>query len=60
MEKQSSNASRAGGAIIAFAIIAGAITGNHYGQPSLGMIVGTGIGVAISIALYLYDRSRSS
>lgn len=58
MDQNSSNASRAGGAILAFTIIAGAITGNHYGQPSLGTLIGTGIGVAITVALYLYDRRK--
>jgi len=58
MEQQSGKASRAGGAIIAFTIVAGAITGNHYGQPSIGTLIGTAIGVTITIALYLYDRSK--
>jgi len=58
MTQQNSQASRAGGAIIAFTIIAGAIAGNHYGQPSLGMLIGTGIGTAIAIGLYFYDRTR--
>lgn len=58
MEQQSGNASRAGGAIIAFSILAGAITGNHFGQPSIGMVTGTGIGVVIALVLYLYDRRR--
>lgn len=56
MEQQSRKASRAGGAIIAFTIVAGAIVGNHYGEPSIGTLIGTAIGVAVSIALYLYDR----
>lgn len=59
MEQNSGKASRAGGAILAFTIIAGAVVGNHYGQPSMGMLIGTGIGVAIAVALYLMDRARS-
>ncbi|WP_347270172.1 hypothetical protein [Rhizorhabdus histidinilytica] len=58
MEQNSGKASRAGGAIIAFTIMAGAIVGNHYGQPSMGMLIGTGAGVAIATILYLIDRSR--
>lgn len=58
MEQQSGKASRAGGTIIAFSIMAGAIIGNRMGQPSIGMVTGTGIGVAIALALYLYDRRR--
>ena len=58
MEQNSGKASRAGGAIIAFSILAGAIIGNRMGQSSIGMVAGTGIGVAITLALYLYDRRR--
>jgi len=58
MEQQSGNASRAGGAIIAFSILAGAIIGNHFGQPSIGMVSGTAIGAAIALALYFHDRRR--
>lgn len=58
MQENSSRASRAGGVIIAFSIIAGAILGNRMGQPSIGMLAGTGIGIAISLLLFLYDRRR--
>ncbi|KKC27452.1 hypothetical protein [Sphingomonas sp. SRS2] len=58
MEQHSGKASRAGGAIIALSIMAGAIIGNILGQPSIGMVGGTAIGVAIALALYLYDRKR--
>ena len=58
MEQNSGKASRAGGAIIAFTIVAGAIVGNHYGQPSIGTLIGTGVGVAIAVILYLVDRAR--
>jgi hypothetical protein len=58
MEKQDGKASRAGGAIIAFTIIAGALVGNHYGQPSLGIVIGIGSGVAIALGLYLLDLRR--
>jgi len=58
MNQKKIQTSRAGGAILAATIIAGAIIGNHYGQPSLGMVIGTAVGTFISVALYLYDRSR--
>lgn len=59
MEQQSGKASRAGGAIIAFLVIAGALIGNHLGEPSLGTLIGTGVGVAITLALYIYDRRQA-
>ncbi len=59
MERNSGTASRAGGAIIAFTVIAGAIVGMRLGQPSLGTVIGTAVGVAIALALYLYDRRRA-
>lgn len=58
MSQKRPQASRAGGAILAVTIIAGAIIGNHYAQPSLGMVIGTAVGIIISVALYLYDRTR--
>ncbi len=56
MEQQSGKASRAGGFVIAMTIMAGALIGAHHGQPSLGVVIGTGIGVALALGLYLYDR----
>lgn len=58
MERQKSNSSRAGGAIIAASVLAGAVAGSRMGQPSLGVLVGTGAGIVIALALYLYDRRR--
>lgn len=60
MQPNSSKASRAGGVIIAFSIIAGAILGNHLGQPTIGMLTGTAAGTIIAVLLYLYDRSRGA
>ncbi len=48
--------SRAGGAILAFTIIAGALIGIRLGQPSLGTVIGLATGVVISVGLFLYDR----
>lgn len=56
MEPNSGKASRAGGFIIAVAILAGALLGAHFRQPSLGVVIGTGLGVALALALYLHDR----
>jgi hypothetical protein len=56
MEQHSGKASRAGGVIIAFTVLGGALVGAHMGQPSLGTVIGTAIGVAIALALYLHDR----
>lgn len=60
MERKSGQASRAGGAIIAFTVIAGAIIGGRMGQGSLGTVIGTGLGAAIALGLYLYDRRQGA
>ena len=51
-------ASRASGALVAFTIIAGAVIGNHFGQPSIGVLAGIGLGVVIAVGLWLVDRKR--
>ncbi|MDT9599153.1 hypothetical protein [Sphingosinicella rhizophila] len=48
--------SRAGGAILALAIIFGAIAGTLAGQPSIGVIAGAAIGAAALLLLWLKDR----
>ena len=58
MEQQSGRASRAGGAIIAFSIMIGALVGAKLGQPSAGVVIGTTIGVAIAAVLYIYDSRK--
>ena len=47
---------RAGGSILAFAILAGTIIGLIYRQPSIGFLVGTGVGVLLLGAIWLRDR----
>ena len=47
---------RAAGAIIAFAVIGGAIVGTMQGQPTIGTLGGFGLGVAIALLLWLRDR----
>jgi hypothetical protein len=56
MSAPKTHISRAGGAVIAFAIIAGTIIGGFEGQPSIGFLIGGGIGILISLALFLWDR----
>ena len=48
--------SRAGGAIIALAILAGAVGGIVAGQPSIGFLAGAALGVAIALLIWLRDR----
>lgn len=47
---------RAGGAILAGAILAGVIGGLIAGEPSIGFLVGTAVGVLAAILLWLQDR----
>lgn len=47
---------RAGGAAIALLALAGVVIGNHYGQASIGLLVGLGSGVAIAVGLWLLDQ----
>lgn len=59
MEQQPRQSSRAGGAILALTIVAGALIGNHFGQASLGVVIGVGLGIAITVGFYLVDRRRA-
>lgn len=47
---------RAGGAIIAISIIAGAVAGIVAGEPSVGFLAGAGLGLTVAILLWLRDR----
>ena len=49
-----------GGAPIALSIMTGTIGGGLMGQPSAGLLVGTGVGIGIALLLYLYDRARGA
>lgn len=49
---------RAGGAIMAAAIIGGVIAGTILGQPSLGFLAGTALGAVIALLLWLRDRRQ--
>lgn len=46
------------GAIIAFAIMAGAVIGGLKGQPSAGLLAGAAVGAAIAIWLWWRDTRR--
>ncbi len=54
-----SNGPRAGGFLLAMCILVGAAIGTVKGQPSIGVIAGTGVGVVVAVALWLRDRMRS-
>jgi hypothetical protein len=49
---------RAGGALLALSIVAGAVTGVFLGQPSIGFLAGTGIGLVLLGLVWLADRRR--
>lgn len=48
----------AGGALLAFSLIAGTVVGVLTGQPSLGFIGGLGVGLALLLIVALVDRTR--
>lgn len=49
---------RAGGSILAAAIIVGVIVGVILGEPSIGFLTGTAAGILIAFLLWLRDRRR--
>jgi len=46
------------GAIIAFLILGGAITGGLMGQPSIGLLSGLALGILIALLLWLRERGK--
>lgn len=52
------NGPKAGGALLALAIVAGAVLGVAFGQPTIGVLAGTAAGIAVAVALWLADRAR--
>lgn len=50
--------SQAAGSILAISILAGAIIGVVVGQPSIGVLAGTGTGVALALLFWLIERRR--
>jgi hypothetical protein len=53
------SAPQAGGILLALSILAGALIGTIKGQPSIGVLVGTGVGILAALGLWLADRSRA-
>lgn len=49
---------RAGGILLAFSIVTGALVGALLGQPSIGMVAGLGVGVVLAGTLWLLDQRR--
>ena len=48
----------AGGSLLALALVAGAVIGTLYGQPSIGVLVGLGAGALLLLLVFLLDRRR--
>ena len=51
-----SKITQAGGSILAIAIIAGTVAGIIVGQPSIGILVGTGAGALLALLFWLNER----
>ena len=49
---------RAGGCLLALALIAGVAGGAYAGQPSIGFLAGLGAGLVLLLAVWLLDRRR--
>ena len=58
MDRSGGKYSQAGGAILAIAIIAGAVAGTIVGQPSIGFLVGAAAGIVLAILIWLNDRRK--
>lgn len=46
------------GAILALTILGGTILGGMMGQPSIGLLVGTGLGIAVALLLWVKEREK--
>jgi hypothetical protein len=53
-----SRAPLAGGAVIAFSVLAGTLIGVSRGQPSLGFVIGVAAGTFVALAIWAIDRRR--
>ncbi len=49
---------RAGGALLALCVMAGAVIGTVKHQPTIGFLVGAGVGIVLAVAAWLLDRRR--
>jgi hypothetical protein len=50
---------RAGGSILAAAIIAGVVGGTIAGESTIGFLVGTAVGAGLALVVWLKDRRRA-
>ena len=51
-----SNVPRAGGALLAAALLVGVLGGTLAGQPSIGFLAGLAAGLVLVLAVWLIDR----
>lgn len=58
MEKPPSDFRLGGGALLAAAILLGAIVGILAGEPSIGVLAGFAVGIVAAVLIWLWDRSR--
>lgn len=47
---------RAGGALLALSVMAGAVIGTVQHQPTIGFLVGAAVGTALAVIAWLFDR----
>ena len=47
-----------GGCLIFAGFLLGAIIGIYRGEPSLGVLIGTGVGILLALGLWLATRRR--
>ncbi len=58
MTRPTPRSPRSAGILLAIFPIVGAIVGGKMGQPSLGLVTGTGVAAVAAIAFWLVDRRR--
>jgi hypothetical protein len=56
--RERARASMAGGAPLAFLIIAGVIIGGLLGQPSIGLLIGTALGCLVAVLIWWAGARR--
>ena len=56
MSKEPPPARRAGGFLIAASTLIGTSIGVAFGQPSVGVLAGTGFGAGLALLIWLKDR----
>ena len=56
MDSKKPRAARAGGILIAFAVMTGAVAGLARGQASIGMVGGLATGLLLAGLIWLLDR----